>query len=110
MIILWIICLGTFCTLRFKFINIKLFKHALHILINPSNNKSHNTISNIQAFITAISGTIGLGTISGVVIAVSTGGPGAVLWMVLIGILGMSIKFAEVTLDSNTVCQQKSLI
>ncbi|KYW96175.1 alanine/glycine:cation symporter family protein [Ehrlichia ruminantium] len=98
LIILWVICLGIFCTLRFKFINIKLFKHALYILINPSNNKSNNTISNIQAFITAISGTIGLGTISGVVIAVSTGGPGAVLWMVLIGILGMSIKFAEVTL------------
>ena len=99
LIILWTICLGTFCTLKFKFVNIRLFKHALHVLINSANDdKKNNTISNVQAFITAISGTIGLGTISGVVIAISTGGPGAVLWMVIIGILGMSVKFAEVTL------------
>ncbi|WDM85752.1 amino acid carrier protein [Ehrlichia sp. JZT12] len=98
LIILWVICLGTFCTLKFKFVNVMLFKHALHVLVSPPNDKNNSTISNIQAFITAISGTIGLGTISGVVIAISTGGPGAVLWMVIIGILGMSVKFAEVTL------------
>ncbi|WP_395877560.1 alanine/glycine:cation symporter family protein [Ehrlichia muris] len=98
LIILWIIFLGTFCTIKFKFINIRLFKHALNVLINSPKNKNNHTISNIQAFITAISGTIGLGTISGVVIAISTGGPGAVLWMIIIGILGMSVKFAEVTL------------
>ncbi|ABD45533.1 amino acid carrier family protein [Ehrlichia chaffeensis str. Heartland] len=98
LIILWVICLGTFCTLKFKFINIRLFKHALYVLIKPYNKKNSNTISNIQAFTTAISGTIGLGTISGVIIAISTGGPGAVLWMIIIGILGMSVKFAEVTL------------
>ena len=98
LIILWIIYLGAFCTIKFKFINIRLFNHALNILINSPSNKNNYTISNIQAFITAISGTIGLGTISGVVIAISTGGPGAVLWMIIIGILGMSVKFAEVTL------------
>ena len=98
LIILWVIYLGIFCTLKFKFVNIRLFKHALHVLVKPQNKKDNNTISNIQAFITAISGTIGLGTISGVVIAISTGGPGAVLWMIIIGILGMSVKFAEVTL------------
>jgi alanine or glycine:cation symporter, AGCS family len=47
---------------------------------------------------TAVSGTVGLGNIAGVAVAVSLGGPGAALWMVLAGFLGMSAKFAEVTL------------
>src|SRR5678815_5947889 len=51
-----------------------------------------------QALSTAVSGTVGLGAIGGVAVAVAVGGPGAAFWMVVAGFLGMSTKFAEVTL------------
>ena len=51
-----------------------------------------------QALSTAVSGTVGLGSIGGVAVAVTLGGPGAAFWMVVAGFLGMSLKFAEVTL------------
>ena len=47
---------------------------------------------------TAISGTVGLGNIAGVAVAVAIGGPGATFWMILAGFLGMSLKFCECTL------------
>ncbi len=51
-----------------------------------------------QALAAALSATVGLGNIAGVAIAVATGGPGATFWMVVVGLLGMSSKFTEVTL------------
>ncbi len=98
-IILWVISIGIFCTIRFKFVNFSLFKHGLLILFGVSKNKCDGgEITHFQAFFTVISATVGLGTISGVAIAISIGGPGAIFWMIVIGLLGMSVKFAEVTL------------
>ncbi|MCV3769483.1 MAG: amino acid carrier protein, partial [Wolbachia pipientis] len=88
-----------FLTLRFKFLNIKMFKHAFTILCGKYYTDHHDGhITHFQAFITALSSTVGLGTVSGVAIAISTGGPGAVPWMMITGLFGMSAKFAEVTL------------
>jgi AGCS family alanine or glycine:cation symporter len=55
-------------------------------------------VTHFQALATALSGTVGLGNIAGVAIAVSLGGPGATFWMILAGFLGMSSKFTECTL------------
>ncbi|MDC7995789.1 alanine/glycine:cation symporter family protein [Altibacter sp. HG106] len=55
-------------------------------------------VTHFQALTAAISATVGLGNIAGVAIALSIGGPGATLWMVLVGLLGMSSKFVECTL------------
>ncbi|OAB75805.1 alanine/glycine:cation symporter family protein [Cochleicola gelatinilyticus] len=55
-------------------------------------------VSHFQALTAAISATVGLGNIAGVAIALGIGGPGATLWMILIGLLGMSSKFVECTL------------
>ena len=55
-------------------------------------------VSHFQALSTALSGTVGLGNIAGVAVAVSLGGPGATFWMILAGFLGMSSKFTECTL------------
>jgi len=52
-----------------------------------------------KALTTALSATVGLGNIAGVAIAVSLGGAGATFWMILAGLLGMSLKFTEVTLS-----------
>ncbi len=88
-----------FLTLRFKFLNIKMFKHAFAILCGKYDTDYHDGhITHFQAFITALSSTVGLGTVAGVAIAISTGGPGAVPWMMITGLFAMSAKFAEVTL------------
>ena len=56
-------------------------------------------ISHFQALSAALSGTVGLGNIGGVALAIALGGPGAMFWMWIVGILGMSIKLTEVTLS-----------
>ena len=55
-------------------------------------------VSHFQALATAVSGTVGLGNIAGVAVAIAVGGPGATFWMVVCGIIGMSTKFVECTL------------
>jgi AGCS family alanine or glycine:cation symporter len=59
---------------------------------------SAGEVTHFQALATALSGTVGLGNIAGVAVAVSLGGPGATFWMILAGLLGMSSKFVECTL------------
>ncbi|MDZ7644259.1 MAG: amino acid carrier protein [Woeseiaceae bacterium] len=56
-------------------------------------------INHFQALSAALSGTVGLGNIGGVALAIALGGPGAIFWMWVIGFLGMSIKLTEVTLS-----------
>ncbi|MBN4058035.1 alanine:cation symporter family protein [Olleya sp. AH-315-K02] len=55
-------------------------------------------VTHFQALATAVSGTVGLGNIAGVAVAIALGGPGATFWMVVCGVIGMSTKFVECTL------------
>ncbi|CAG2531845.1 MULTISPECIES: alanine/glycine:cation symporter family protein [Maribacter] len=55
-------------------------------------------VSHFQALATAVSGTVGLGNIAGVAVAIALGGPGATFWMIACGLIGMSTKFVECTL------------
>jgi AGCS family alanine or glycine:cation symporter len=101
LIILWLIAGGIFCTIRMGFINLRGFKHALTIARGKDETSSPEIageVSAFQALATALSGSVGLGNIAGVAIAISLGGPGAVFWMTLSAFLGMSIKFVESTL------------
>lgn len=59
---------------------------------------AHGEVSHFQALATAVSGTVGLGNIAGVAVAIAMGGPGATFWMIVCGLLGMSTKFVECTL------------
>lgn len=59
---------------------------------------AHGEVSHFQALATAVSGTVGLGNIAGVAVAIGMGGPGATFWMIICGLLGMSTKFVECTL------------
>jgi AGCS family alanine or glycine:cation symporter len=90
---------GIVCTLAFRFVNLRGFRHSMRVIRGDYSSKSHpGEASPFQALSTAVSGTVGLGSIGGVAVAVSLGGPGAALWMMVAGFLGMSLKFAEVTL------------
>ena len=91
---------GILLSLFFKGIQFKGFFHAFKVLSGKYNYKGGlGEISSFQALTTALSATIGLGNIGGVAVAIQTGGPGAVFWMVLAGVFGMATKYAECTLS-----------
>src|SRR5574344_1611457 len=104
--ILWILIGGIVYTVYFKAIPIWGFKHAIDLLTKKKD-KSEDTkeeddsvgeVSPLQALATALSGTIGLGSIAGVAISISIGGPGATFWLFMGALLGMSLKFGEAVL------------
>jgi AGCS family alanine or glycine:cation symporter len=94
-----------FFTLYFKGINFRHFGTALKVvrgnydaLEKSEDDTDDGEVNHFQALATAVSGTVGLGNISMVAVAISIGGPGATFWMILAGLLGMSTKFVECTL------------
>ena len=98
-IVLWLVIGAIFFTLRLKFINIRAFKHAIDVVRGKyDDEEDEGDVSHFQALAAALSGTVGIGNIAGVAIAIRLGGPGAAFWMTLAGFLGMSSKFAECTL------------
>ncbi len=101
-IILWLLIGGVFLTLRLGFVSIWGFKHALDIAIGKdqeaNNSSMQGEVSSFQALATALSGSVGLGNIAGVAIAIQVGGPGAIFWMTVGALLGMSSKLVESTL------------
>ncbi len=98
-IVLWLIAGGIFFTLRMGFINIRGFKHAIDVVRGKfDDDEDEGDVSHFQALAAALSGTVGIGNIAGVAIAIRMGGPGAAFWMTVAGFLGMSSKFAECTL------------
>ncbi|MBP3924594.1 alanine:cation symporter family protein [bacterium] len=103
LIIFWILIAGLFFTIYLRGIPIWGFAHSIHNLIKPnkeqgSDDSDSGEVSSFQALMTALSGTIGLGSIAGVAIAISMGGPGAAFWVIIGSILGMSLKFVEAAL------------
>jgi alanine or glycine:cation symporter, AGCS family len=99
LIVVWLIAAATFFTFYLGFQNIRGFKQAIDLVRGKySNPNDAGEVSHFQALATAVSGTVGLGNIAGVAIAISLGGPGATFWMIVAGFLGMSSKMAECTL------------
>ncbi|MCZ6831730.1 MAG: alanine/glycine:cation symporter family protein [Gammaproteobacteria bacterium] len=101
LVVVWLICAAVYFTLYFKFVNIRGFTHALRLVRGDYANPSDpGEVTHFQALATAVSGTVGIGNIGGVAVAISVGGPGATLWMIIAGLLGMSTKFIECTLGT----------
>lgn len=99
LIVMWLIVAAAFFTLYFNFLNLRGFPHAFRLLRGDySSKKDKGEISHFQALSTALSGTVGIGNIGGVAIVVTIGGPGAVFWLIVAGLLSMSTKFAECVL------------
>jgi len=99
-IIFWILFAGIFFTIYFRGICIWGFKHAIDLIKKPADKNTNGSgdVSSFQALATALSGTIGIGSIAGVAISISIGGAGAAFWIFMGALLGMSIKFIEATL------------
>ena len=124
-VVLMLVFGAAFFTIAFGFVNLRLFPLAIQVvrgkydalekagekipthvevyevdgdLVDTIRDEAHGEVSHFQALATAVSGTVGLGNIAGVAVAVATGGPGATFWMIVCGLLGMSSKFVECTL------------
>jgi AGCS family alanine or glycine:cation symporter len=98
-ILFWLIVAGIFCTLYFRFINLRGMAQGMRIIRGDYDAPHHHgDTSHFQALATALSGTVGLGNIAGVAVAVTVGGPGAAFWMIVAALLGMATKFCECTL------------
>jgi len=123
-IILILLIFGaTFFTIYFKFPSITKFGLAINTVRGKYDEMDHHgveksdlnivdgdlvdtigdeskegEVSHFQALATAVSGTVGLGNIAGVAVAIALGGPGATFWMIVCGLIGMSTKFVECTL------------
>ena len=98
-VVLWLVVGAVFFTFYMGFINLRGFKHAIQLVRGDyADPESSGEVSHFQALATAVSGTVGIGNIGGVAVAVTVGGPGATFWLILAGFLGMSTKFVECTL------------
>jgi len=99
LIVGWLVIAATIFTIYFGFVQFRRFGHAISLVKGDySHPEDAGEVSHFQALATALSGTVGLGNIAGVAVAVSIGGPGATFWMILAGLLGMASKFTECTL------------
>jgi AGCS family alanine or glycine:cation symporter len=98
-VVVWLVLGAIYFTVRFRFINFRAFGHAIDCVRGRYTDPDEaGEISHFQALSAALSATVGLGNIAGVAVAVGVGGPGAIFWMVVAGLLGMSSKFAECSL------------
>lgn len=100
LIVVWLIAGALYFTFYLKLINIRGFRHAIRIVTGKEDKveKAPGEVSHFQALTTAVSGTVGVGNITHVAVAISIGGPGATFWLMVAGFLGMASKFVECTL------------
>ena len=98
-IVAWLVAAATIFTVYFGLIQFRAFPHSIALVKGDySDPNDAGEVSHFQALATALSGTVGLGNIAGVAVAVGIGGPGATFWMILAGLMGMASKFTECTL------------
>jgi len=90
---------GIFIAWKFRFVQLRKLGHAINLVRGKYDDPNdEGDISHFQALATALSATIGTGNIAGVATAIAAGGPGAVFWMWVTGLLGSGLKFTSCTL------------
>jgi alanine or glycine:cation symporter, AGCS family len=90
---------GVFLTLRLRFIQVRHLGHGFVVTSGKYDDPEEpGDVAHFQALTTALSATVGIGNIAGVAIAIHWGGPGALFWMWVTAVLGMAVKYTEVTL------------
>jgi AGCS family alanine or glycine:cation symporter len=96
-LVVLLLVVGLFLTLRYRFVQVRRLPEALRTLI-PEQSGTGGVLTPFQAFMTALAASIGTGNIAGVATAVVAGGPGAVFWIWCYGFFATAIKFTEAVL------------
>ena len=95
----WLVAAALIFTIYYRAVQVRGFPVSLEVIRGKySHEQDEGEVTHFQALSSALSGTVGLGNIAGVGVAVVIGGPGATFWMILAGLFGMATKFAECTL------------
>ncbi|MDD0842452.1 alanine/glycine:cation symporter family protein [Pseudomonas sp. Gutcm_11s] len=97
LLIVLIVGLGSYFTIRSRFVQFRHFGHMFSVF-KDSIRGSAGQLSSFQALMLSLAGRVGAGNIAGVGVAVTLGGPGAVFWMWVTALVGMSSSFFECTL------------
>ena len=99
LIVIALLGVGVFLTLRLGFIQLRHLGHGIAVTTGKYDDPDEpGDVPHFQALTTALSATVGIGNIAGVAIAIHWGGPGALFWMWVTALLGMAVKYSEVTL------------
>ncbi|MCA9770143.1 sodium:alanine symporter family protein [Candidatus Dependentiae bacterium] len=102
-LIMYVIAISALCTVAFKCIQITNFFTSIKNTFTPSISQEKSTDADMtpfQAFMNSLNSAIGNGSIGGVAVAIAVGGPGAVFWIVIVGLLLMAMRFAEIYLTT----------
>ncbi|WP_344922698.1 alanine:cation symporter family protein, partial [Plantactinospora mayteni] len=93
-IVAWLAVAGLVFSIYFGLAQVRHIGKALRLVRGKYDQPdAPGEVNHFQALTSAVSGTVGLGNIAGVAIAVAIGGPGATFWMIVCGLLGMASKF-----------------
>ena len=99
-LVILVISAGVYFSVISRLLPVRRFVHAIHLLTGKYDNPNDpGEVPHFHALTSALSGTIGMGNIAGVAIAITMGGPGAIFWMWVAGFFGMTIKFFTCTLS-----------
>ena len=98
LLVLLLIPTGIYCTIRTRFLPIRLLPDMLRVTLQRSGGKNSGAISALQALIVSTATRVGMGNLVGVVAAISAGGAGAVFWMWVTALIGSATAFIEATL------------
>ncbi|MFB2538703.1 MULTISPECIES: alanine/glycine:cation symporter family protein [unclassified Acinetobacter] len=96
--VITLIITGLFFTISTGFVQIKLFGRSIKEILSGTKSNDSEALTSFQAFATGLASRVGVGNIGGVATAIALGGPGAVFWMWVMALIGMSSAFAESTL------------
>lgn len=100
-LIIFVVGVSIACTIALGFVQFKYFMRSCAIALSPQGGATAGQITPLQAFLNSLSAGLGNGSLAGVATAIYAGGPGTVFWMVVIGLLLMAPRFAEVYLAVN---------
>ena len=89
---------GVYFTVKTRFIQVRGFRHMLRVLRHSNSAAHEGGVTSFQAFATSAAARVGTGNIAGVAVAITAGGPGAVVWMWMVGLVGMCTSMIENTL------------
>jgi AGCS family alanine or glycine:cation symporter len=97
-LVFYVTIISVLCTIMFGFVQFRYFVRAWKEIIMPDREVKPGDMTPFQAFVSTLSSNLGNGSIAGVATAIFNGGPGAAFWMLVFGLILMSVRFAEVYL------------